>query len=558
MNSVDVRNSRTRPRFGLSFFDISDQCGAVRLERGASLNTYTKKGTHKLRDQLFRQHFVFFAIVYLTVVIVSRDVCAQASTFGGNKAPNIPYIFTDDQSTRTVSCYDDAPPWAQTPNIDKLAASGMRFTKCYTGTWCQPSRASTLSGLLQHAVKSLQITDYPMATYDPEQLRFFPSVFRQNGYQTACIGKWHLGEDVGHGRDWDYSVIWDRGAGNAGNYYDGTLVRTNGGEREPLGGYSTDRYTELAVDYINAKKTDDKPWYLWLCYGGVHSPYTPAIRHQAFYDDAPAAEIPVDIFGPRPTKPTHLQNLTRWKKNKEGKPQGFDHSVKKYHKAVKSLDDGVGSLLNALEQSGQLENTVVIFTSDQGFAWGQHGSKEKWMPYDANICAPLIFSMPGKIKLGTLCKVPVNGVDITRTIHSLAGIAPEWKMHGRDLSGLLTNPQRKLDQPLLMINTTHEYRESIIENLKARNYDTFKRRGLYAWMMMVDGNYKYIRHLKDNVIEEMYDLEVDPNERNNLAVDPEYKQQLTQLRIRAVAEFRKRDGDFVDYLPELPARYASE
>jgi arylsulfatase A-like enzyme len=489
-------------------------------------------------------------IAYLAIATLSESVYAQPSASGGRKAPNILYIFTDDQSTRSVSCYEEARPWAQTPNIDKLAASGMRFTKCYTGAWCQPSRASTLSGLLQHAVKTLEITDYPMATYVPEQLRFFPSVFRKNGYQTACIGKWHLGDDVGHGRDWDYSVIWDRGAGNAGAYYDGTLVRTNGGKRKPLGGYSTDRYTELAVDYINGKQSDDKPWYLWLCYGGVHGPYTPATRHDDSYGDAPAAKIPVDIFGPRPTKPDHLKNLTRWEKDRSGKPKGYDRSVKKYHKAVKSLDDGVGALLKALEEGGQLENTVVIFTSDQGFAWGQHGSKEKWMPYDSNLCAPLIFSASGRIQPGTLCKAPVSGVDITSTIHSLAGITPEWKMHGRDLSGLLEKPEQTLDEPMLMINTTHEYSESIIENLKSQNYSVFERRGLYAWMMMVDSKYKYIRHFKDNVIEELYDLEKDPDELNNLAVNPEYNRELTELRHKAVEEFRKKDGDFVAHLPE--------
>ncbi len=427
----------------------------------------------------------------------------------------------------------------------------MRFTTCYTGTWCQPSRASALSGLLQHGVKTLKITNYPMAEYDPEQLRFFPSVLRKKGYQTACIGKWHLGEDVGHGRDWDYSVIWDRGGGrrNASAYYHNTLVRTNGGERKPLGGYSTDRFTELAVDYIKNKKGGDKPWYLWLCYGGVHSPYTPAERHQHAYRDAPASQVPVDIFGPRPTKPDHLKNLTRWKKGPDGKPKGYDQAVKKYHKAVKSLDDGVGALMTALEESGQLDNTVIIFTSDQGFAWGQHGLAEKWAPYDAAICAPLIFSAPGRIQPGTVCKEPVSGVDIVSTIHALSGIEPEWKMHGRDLSELLKNPEETLPEPMLMINTTYEYGESVIENLKSKNYHVFERRGLYAWMMMRDGKYKYIRHFKDNVIEELYDLEQDPDELTNLAVNPEFKKKLTELRRKAVEEFQQKDGDFVAFLP---------
>lgn len=477
--------------------------------------------------------------------------CGQGDAPISDK-PNILYIFTDDQSHRSVSCYEEARPWAKTPHIDKLADTGMRFTHCYTGAWCQPSRASALSGLLQHAMKTVKITQYPMASYDPEKLRFFPSVLRKKGYKTACIGKWHLGEDAGHGRDWDYSVIWDRGGGrrDAGAYYNGTLVRTNGGERQPLGGYSTDRYTELAVDYIKEKKGSAKPWFLWLCYGGVHGPYTPADRHDDLYDKAPASRVPVDIFGPRPSKPEHLKNLTRWKKDGKGQPKGYDAVVKKYHKAVKSLDDGVGALVKALRESGHLENTVIIFTSDQGFAWGQHGSQEKWMPYDANICAPLIFSAPRLIKPGTVCKEPVNGVDITSTIHSLAGIEPEWTMHGRDLMELLKKPDRKLKEPMLMINTTYEYGESVIEKLKSEDYEAFERRGLYAWMMMREGKYKYIRHFKDDVIEELYDLKQDPDELNNLAVNAGYYEKLTELRRKTVEEFRKKDGDFVDHLPE--------
>jgi arylsulfatase A-like enzyme len=242
--------------------------------------------------------------------------------------------------------------------------------------------------------------------------------------------------------------------------------------------------------------------------------------------------------------------MTRWKKDKDGKPRGFDKAVKKYHRAVKSLDDGVGAVMKALKQSGQLENTVVIFTSDQGFAWGQHGSREKWIAYDSNICAPLIFSLAGRTKTSTICKEPVNGADIISTIHSLAGIEPEWKMHGRDLSGLLRNPGKTLDEPMLMINTTYEYGDRISDRLRQKDYDIFKRKGLYAWMMMCEGKYKYIRHFKEDCIEELYDLEKDPGELTNLAVDQEYKNKLSELRDRAVKEFKRKDGDFVDHLPK--------
>ena len=473
--------------------------------------------------------------------------------------PNILYIFTDDQSIRSVSAYKDARPWANTPHIDQLAKSGMRFTQCYTGTWCQPSRASALTGVLQHRLDSIRITKYPMASYDPKKLPFFPKILRKNGYETACIGKWHLGEDVGHGRDWDYSVIWDRGSANgrknSNAYYHGSLVRTNGGTREPLGGYSNDRFTEIAEKYIRKQSASPKPWFLWLCYPGVHGPYSPADRHLNDYADTPDARVPLDIFGPRPTKPKHLQNLTRWKKDEHGRPIGYDKIVKKYHRAVRSLDDGVGSMLNALKETDQLKNTVVIFTSDQGFAWGEHGMQEKWAPYDANLLAPLIFSAPGKVPENTVCNEPVNGVDITRTIHSLTGIKPAWKMHGRDLSGLLDAPSSSLTEPMLLINTTYEYGNTVTERLKNKNYDIFQRRGLTAWMMMRDGPYKYIRHFDEDTIEELYNLNKDPEELNNLAVDSKCSDLLQKFRAKTTKEIQKKDGDFVQYLPEPKERH---
>ena len=123
--------------------------------------------------------------------------------------PNILFIYTDDQSTRTVSCYEEAHSWVNTPNIDALAAAGVRFEHAYIGSWCMTSRASLLTGLQQHGIESMRMEgQYPGSAYDPEQCRFWPSVFRKNGYTTAHIGKWHTGADDGFGRDWDYQIVW--------------------------------------------------------------------------------------------------------------------------------------------------------------------------------------------------------------------------------------------------------------------------------------------------------------------------------------------------------------
>ncbi len=503
-----------------------------------------------MNRQFKRGKFLTLAVVCAAVITVPPSMYAAPLTAGSN-APNILYIFTDDQSLRSVSAYEEAHDWVRTPNIDCLAESGIRFRTCYTGASCKMSRAMMMTGRMQHAIKSMDVTRYPAADYDPTIQPFWPANFRKNGYKTACIGKWHLGEDVGHGRDWDYSVIWDRMGPkmNRSAYYENTLVRYNGGDRVPLGGYSTDRYTELAVDYIqNKSREDENPWFLWLCYGGVHGPYTEADRHKGMYADAPATEIPADIFGPRPSKPKHLVNYSKWKKNEHGKPMGFDKRVKKYNRAVAALDEGVGKLIEALRESGQLEHTLVVFTSDQGFAWGQHGSKEKWMGYDANIAAPLIFSQPGHIKPRQVCSEPVTGLDIVQAFHAVSGVAPVMELHGRDISSLLTDPSQRLKEPLLLTHTARLYGDYFLEAIKKGSFVGKETKP--AYLMMRDGKYKYIRHMQKETIEELYDLKKDARELNNLAVNPEYRPLLMELREKAAIEIRKKNGEFIDYLPE--------
>jgi arylsulfatase A-like enzyme len=474
--------------------------------------------------------------------------------------PNILYIFTDDQSHRTVGCYPEAHDWVETPHLDALASAGLRFTHCYNGAWCQPSRASMLTGKLAHALDSLRFSDYPLADYDPNALPFWPARFRKQGYRTACIGKWHLGEDVGHGRDWDHSVIWDRGAGNAGAYYHDTLVRHDGGPRVPLDGYSTDRFTDLAVEYIS--RGHDRPWFLWLCYGGVHRPYAPAARHAESYAEAPATKIPVDIFGPRPTKPTFRQNDSAWKQDPAGQPIGFDTAVKKYHRAVRALDEGVGRLVDALRVTGQLQRTLVVYSSDQGFAWGQHGLRDKWEPYDASLRAPLICHWPEVIPAGLVSSEPVTGLDIVRTFHAVADIEPDWKMHGRDFSGLLRDPQTKWQtSPMLLVNTTMIYGQDFTQALQRRDWSKLawlNDESLKGWVMMRRGRYKYIRYMAPDCIEELYDLKQDPAELNNLAVDANNKQLLLKLRDEAEEELLQCDGQFVAHLPKPRLRYGED
>ena len=222
----------------------------------------------------------------IRTVLVHLALCAASfltqAVLGEDDRPNILFIYTDDQSYRTVSCYPGSYDFVQTPNIDALARRGIRFDAAYIGTWCMPSRASLLTGHLQHGVNSMRMEgEYPGSEYDPERCPFWPSVFRANGYQTAQIGKWHTGRDNGFGRDWDYQLVWNRPrhTNNAGAYYDNQLIEKNGQPAELTQGYSTDNYTEWAVDYIRGNNRDpSKPWYLWLCYCLLYTSPSPRDR----------------------------------------------------------------------------------------------------------------------------------------------------------------------------------------------------------------------------------------------------------------------------------------
>ena len=507
-----------------------------------------------------------FSALAILILTLSGESAVSA------ESPNILFIYTDDHSYRTLSCYENAEPWANTPNMDRLAARGVRFTHAYIGTWCMPSRATILTGMHQYGVQTMRMVEpYPGSTYDPEQCRFWPSVFREQGYQTAHIGKWHTGIDAGFGRDWDYQIVWNRPRhpDNAPNYYYDQLLSTNGGEPEIVSGYSTDNYTRWAIDYIKGENRDaDKPWYLWLCYGGVHAPYTPADRH---LEDYPGKTVPTpaDIYPPREGKPGYMQSIAAWEKGPQGEPVLSDRAIgsevgddferdrgrtlsewsRQYHQAVRSLDEGVGQVLAALEESGQLENTLVVLTSDQGYAWGHHGFRAKLAPYDANIRSPLIVSMPGTIPEGKVCSTPVGGADIAPTFFSFAGLELPWEMHGHDLTPLLQNPGSDWPHTTLMPFTSDKYGADC-DQVPAPPANRHKS-GVPWYVMMVEGNYKYIRTLEAGETEELYDLLSDPDELTNLAPDSAHRDTLEKLRKAAVAELERTGAKMVNSLPPV-------
>jgi len=475
-------------------------------------------------------------------------------------APNILYIFTDDQSYRTVSCYPRAYNFANTPNIDQLAKRGVRFDQAYIGAKCVPSRATTLTGRLQFAVESNHDgTDIEGNTY------WFPTI-RDKGYYTGMIGKWHYGKGAEahqHGISWDWSVVWDHGSYDAaGGYYYDQFVMINGAPQVPLGGYSTDRYTDYTEEFIRERaKQPDKPWFYWLCYGAVHGPYTPAERHKGMLEDKPETAIPVDVWGPRPGKPSHFQD-SKWKKGEDGKPcmsgKSLDFWVKQQTEAVAAIDESVGRIVKVLEETGQLDNTIIVFTADQGYVWGHHGLKGKIDPYETAIRSPFIVSCPKRFPAGKICKAPINGPDVIRTFHAWAEAEPRLFMPGRDITPLVMNPDSEpvLKQwskvPTMMTYVHNRYEPmEMAERLKNRDWNAcmYSKDTPWYFMILVE-NYKYTRYAHPDRIEELYDLEKDPEELDNLAFKEEFEDKLLEMRAACIQSIRDNGGSvFADYLP---------
>ena len=510
-----------------------------------------------------------FPIFPLSLALLSACACPVPAA--DKKPPNILFILADDQSYKTVGCYPESWPWVKTPNIDALAASGVRFHGAYLGSWCMPSRAALLTGRWPHGIESMRMAGkYPASTYDPEQCPFWPKVFRAHGYQTAQIGKWHTGEDAGWGRDWDFQMVWNRPKHpeNAGAYYEDEIIAINGVEQK-ITGYPADNYTKWACEYVRGEHRDpQKPWYLWVCYGNIHGPSKPPARHKGLYKDAAVPE-PADILPPRPGKPDYLNKLQAWARGADGRivagksgeavgdeagksGKGFIEWVRQVNECVPSVDEGVGQLIAALRETGQLENTLVVYSADQGFAMGEHGCRTKLAPYDANYRSPFIVAMPGVVPPGKVCPQVVSSVDLVATFFAFAGFEHPWKLHGRDLTPLLRNPAAAWPYPCLYEHTGEHYGSDVTTVLrdhpkKADYHDV-------PWYdAVVQDGWKYIHYLHPGEPEELYDLRSDPEELTNLALAPGQRERLEKLRAALVAELRRTEATYADALGVKPA-----
>jgi N-acetylglucosamine-6-sulfatase len=365
-------------------------------------------------------------------------VVRPGATAQGNST-NVVIILTDDQRADCIGSADRPYLGIKTPHLDRLAAEGARFRNAFvTTSLCSPSRASMLSGLYGHTHDVVNnFTDFPA------DLPSYPRQLKAAGYETAYIGKFHMGEDKDEPRAGFDHWVSHSGQGR----YDANTFNVNG-QRVTKQGYYTRVVTEMAVDWL--RREHERPFLLILGHKAPHGPFVPEDRYAHAFDDVAFGypESAFDLAG----KPKWVEErLDTWhgiygplyefrKDFPDRSPAGverFRDFVRSYLGTILSVDDSVGEVCRALKETGRLDDTLVIFTSDNGFLLGEHGMIDKRTMHEESIRIPLLARLPGRIRPGTVVDQMVLNIDLAPSIVDLCGTPALPRVHGRSFAPLL-------------------------------------------------------------------------------------------------------------------------
>jgi len=436
---------------------------------------------------------------------------------------NVIFVLSDDHRYDFMS-FMGKPKFLKTPNMDRMASNGAHLANAFVSTaLCSPSRASILTG--QYAHKHGVVDNN---TNIPEGTVFFPSYLQQVGYQTAFFGKWHMGSDTDEPRPGFDKWVSFRGQGI---YYNPTL--NIDGRREKIEGYVTDLLTDYALNWLDKERNPAKPYFLYLSHKAVHAMFEPAKRHEGQYTKA-EIEYPAgmgDTEGNYNGKPA-------WVKAQRNSWHGvdylyhgeieFDGFYRRYCETLLALDESIGSILDYLKRTKELDRTLVIYMGDNGFCLGEHGLIDKRQMYEESMRVPLLAHCPELIRPGTVVQPMVQNIDIAPTVLEAAGLEPPAHMDGRSFL------------PLLEGKTT-AWRDAVFyEYYWERNFpQTPTVHGVRT------GRYKYMHYHGIWDIDEFYDLKNDPNEMENLIASPEHQTRIGDFNKRVFDWLERTGGLFI-------------
>jgi len=502
------------------------------------------------------------------LVLISIFVFGSLGFASANDRPNILFIFTDDHAAHAMSCYGSTIN--TTPHLDRIARDGMLFTNCFcTNGICGPSRAVIQTGKHSHLNGFLRNGN----RFDNTQ-QTFPKLLQQVGYQTAVVGKWHLATEP---RGFDYSEVLV----GQGPYYNPPMLLNGSPDRVKHVGYTTDIITDLALRWLQEDRDADRPFMLMYQHKAPHRNWQPGPDHLTMYDGIEIPE-PSNLFDdwsgrgtaaqtqdmsiaktmtandlkltpPRGLTPEQAakwnaaygpknaafeaaelsgQDLVRWK---------YQRYIKDYLRCVASVDDNVGRVLDYLEESGLADNTIVIYTSDQGFYLGDHGWFDKRFMYEESYRMPLAVKWPGVTTPDSVNHNLVSNLDFAQTMLEMAGAEVPDDMQGISLVPLLkaTDSSNDLAVPPLTIGYDQDrtdLTQSGFRDALYYHYYEFEADRRTAHMVrrhcgVRTDRYKLI-HFYNLGEWELYDLSRDAREMRSVYSDPRYADARDQLQRR--------------------------
>lgn len=459
-----------------------------------------------------------------------------------SKRPNIVMILTDDHAAHAISAYGSVVN--KTPRIDEIARHGVRFENCFaTNSLCSPSRASILTGTYSH-INGVKTLVTPIDASQPT----FISQMRAAGYRTAMVGKWHMGDGDGHDpQNFDYwDVIIEQG-----EYWNPRLLSENG--LRTVEGYATDIITDLSIEWVESLPGDD-PWCVLIYHKAPHRPWEPHPRHADLYTDPiPLPETFDDDYATRsssvrralmrlpdnlasedlktdPPEGLPYDELARWK---------YQRYMEDYLRCVAAVDENVGRVVDWLRDRGDFDDTLLMYTSDQGFFLGEHGWFDKRFMFEESLRMPLVISYPNAFSGGQVHDGIVTNVDFAQTILEAAGVDAHPRMQGRsfwrDLTGGESEPEAEG-----MYYRYWEHDDAFHHAPAHYGYRSRTHKLIYYYNdglgIPGTGDFTYPGEW------ELYDLVADPHELNNVAHAAAYAQVRADLEVAMLAA-QRRLGD---------------
>jgi N-acetylglucosamine-6-sulfatase len=448
------------------------------------------------------------------LLLISVTLCARPAT----AAPrNIVFILTDDQRFDALGLLN---PFFETPHLDALARDGILFENAFvTTSLCSPSRASILSGQWAHRHGVLD-NNTPLDPATPT----FPRALQQAGYETAFVGKWHMGGDTDQPRPGFDHWISFRGQG----VYINQQFNVNG-EHVNTKGHNADRVTDFAVEYL--RRPHEKPFLLYVSHKAVHADFVPAERHAGSYADrsyprpATMADT-VENYAGKPAWVRAQRNSWHGVDGMYNHTVEFDDFTRRYAETLRSVDDSVGRIVATLDELGLLKSTLLVFTSDNGFQFGEHGLIDKRTMYEASIRVPLIAHCPDLFAGGQRRAQMILNTDFCPTFLEAAGLPIPDSVQGASFYPILTNAQAPgRDAFVYTYFWERDFPQTpTVIGIRTERYKLMRFQGVFD---------RY----------ELYDLQNDPNETKNLVGDYFVTTQAlsNDFRIRAGAPAETRD-----------------